>query len=317
MRLIIATGIYPPDIGGPATYSKGIAGELGRRGWYVKIITYADKIHPLTRGEVIRISRKRNVVMRYFLYTRELTKLAKKADLIYAQGPVSEGLPAYLASKITGKKYVLKVVGDPAWERFLSRKQENKKTKKQEKAENINSEDGKFVDLEKFQGMRGLPLKIKILRWIERLVSKNAEKIITPSEYLKKIVMMWGADFEKIQVIYNSIDDTKDEISVNKEEIRNLGGDIILSAGRLAPWKGFGVLIDIMPKLLAVNPNFKLVIVGDGPEYGNLVSSIKYQVSSKREETTNKEIKKLEISLPAQAGNWKLYNDVSIEKKLF
>lgn len=313
MNLIIATGIYPPDIGGPATYSKKLAEEFSKRGWDVTVLTYAnlrecESPSRLVSGaetggsarnfKVTQVSRNYNVFARYFLYTYKLIILARKADLIYAQGPVSEGLPAYFTSKLLGKKYVLKVVGDCAWERRGAGKQKNKKTRNQEikKSKNqlnvetrfITSKMG-FIGLDEFQTMRGLPLKTKILKWTERLVAKNAEKVIVPSGYLKKIVNMWGVNLEKIKVIYNAVEKEKKgkegekgeegkngEESFRDLEIHDGKEDIILSVGRLVPWKGFDTLINVMPDLWIINPNLKLVIVGDGPEYENL----KFQISS-------------------------------------
>lgn len=315
MRLIIATGIYPPDIGGPATYSKKIAEEFSKRGLDVKVLTYADSIFsnrdifargkipptpPLEKGgdlKVIQVPRSHNIFARYFLYTRKLCKLAKTADLIYAQGPVSEGLPAYLASKLTGKGYVLKIVGDPSWERMggaivpVSRYEKQgcgtvyASGRKQIGCHSPNppvvgfgtmTPSKRFLDLDEFQGIKNLPVKTKMLRWVERLVAKNAKKIITPSEYLRKIVMGWGVEEEKIKVIYNAVDTVESADSMLNTPLTPLKGgdkeDIILSAGRLVPWKGFDLLIDIMPELLKVNANFKLVIVGDGPENERLLN---------------------------------------------
>ena len=55
----------------------------------------------------------------------------------------------------------------------------------------------------------------------------------------------------------------------NREEARNkigIHGNILLSVGRLVPWKGFRMLIKIMPQLLEINQFFRLVLVGEGPE---------------------------------------------------
>ncbi|MCK5320498.1 glycosyltransferase family 4 protein, partial [Candidatus Parcubacteria bacterium] len=98
----------------------------------------------------------------------------------------------------------------------------------------------------------------------------NAAKIIVPSNYLKSIVLQWGITEEKINVIYNSV--RKAEVMEEKEILRkelNVSGDVIISVGRLVPWKGFDVLIDIMPELLKINKNFKLYIIGEGPELNN------------------------------------------------
>ena len=71
----------------------------------------------------------------------------------------------------------------------------------------------------------------------------------------------------RINVIYNSIKPA----GAKREKIdsrRELGidGRILLSAGRLVPWKGFDILISLMPDLLEKYPDIKLYIAGDGPE---------------------------------------------------
>ena len=48
----------------------------------------------------------------------------------------------------------------------------------------------------------------------------------------------------------------------SREEARNkigIHGNILLSVGRLVPWKGFRMLIKIMPQLLEINQFFRLV----------------------------------------------------------
>ena len=51
-----------------------------------------------------------------------------------------------------------------------------------------------------------------------------------------------------------------------KEKL-GLSGSIIVSASRFVPWKGFGFLIRLMPDILKIKPDAKLVLAGDGPEY--------------------------------------------------
>jgi len=129
-NIIIATGIYPPDIGGPATYSVFLSEELTKRGWNVCIITYGnEKIKnqkskiknyesDLTPG-VFKISRKSNVFFRYLTYFLWVWRLAKRADIVYALDPVSAGLPAVLAARLCGKKAYLRLGGDWLWEKAV------------------------------------------------------------------------------------------------------------------------------------------------------------------------------------------------------
>ncbi len=254
LKIILACGIFPPDIGGPATYAEFLAKELSKYNLKIIVITYSDEIskknQPIYEFPVIRIWRRYPKLIRYFLYGWNLVRIVYKSDLIYAQGPVSEGLPALIVSKILRKRFILKITGSYAWEQYLNR-----------------VSDFKFEGIEEFQKKREYSFKIKVLRWIERWVAKRAEIIITPSEYLKKIVSCWGIPFDKIRVIYNAFDPP--ELKISKEEVRkqlNLSGTVLISIGRLVPWKGFSVLIEIMPKILKEIPDAKLIIIGNGPQ---------------------------------------------------
>jgi glycosyltransferase involved in cell wall biosynthesis len=191
---------------------------------------YTERLASQLKQPVISYSRRLKKYpkgLRHLLYFCSLLWLARKAETIYAQNVTSAGFPAFLVSKILRKKLVLKVVGDAAWE--------------QQK---------------------------KYLRKIQTLVAKGADSIIVPSHYVKKMVQGWGVLGEKIKVIYNAPEPAP-QLRVSKTEAKErigLSGDIILSIGRLVPWKGFSDLIAIMPDLLKVNPKFQLVIVGQGKE---------------------------------------------------
>jgi glycosyltransferase involved in cell wall biosynthesis len=234
-RILICTGIYPPDIGGPATYSQLLKDELPKRGFEVRILSF---------GEV----RKFPKIIRHIIYFFKVLKKAFSADIIYAQDPVSVGLPSVLAAKILNKKFLLKVVGDYAWEQYC---QQNKSLLE-------------LPNLEEFQ-IKKYDFITELRRKIERWVAKKADKIIVPSEYLKSIVKKWDISDSRIAVIYNSLEEKSIEPKVKKE-------NIIFSAGRLVPWKGFELLIEIMKEL---PKDFKLFIAGSGPMEADLKLKIK------------------------------------------
>ena len=261
-NILIATGIFPPDIGGPATYTKILSEELPKLGWEVKVVTYSDEdIKTLKHkniktndAAVFQISRKQHIFLRYFQYFWQVLKLLNWANIVYAQGPVSEGLPTYWACKLRGRKYVLKIVGDYAWEQMqVSRKQENKKTEKQG-----------FISLDEFQNKK-FDARTERKRRIEILVARNADKVIVPSQYLKKIVKGWGVKENKINVIYNAAE-FKSVSPLPKPENEKW----LVSVGRFVPWKGMDTLIDIMPSLIRSEPALKLIIIGEGPEQEKL-----------------------------------------------
>jgi len=256
MKILLATGIYPPDIGGPATYVKTLKEELPKRGIGVRVLTYGETEACDQENDVIRISRKQNIIFRYWRYFWQAMKLAGGADLVYAQDPVSVGLPVCLACFLKRKKYILKIVGDYAWEQGRQR-------------------SGIKDNLDDFQGKK-YGLSVELWRFIESLVAKNARLVITPSAYLKNIALKWGIRDDKIKVIYNAVKEAK--TTASRDELRrklNLNGYVMLSAGRLVPWKGYDLLIDLMPEFLKISTDFKLVIAGEGPDKAALSKKIK------------------------------------------
>jgi glycosyltransferase involved in cell wall biosynthesis len=97
---------------------------------------------------------------------------------------------------------------------------------------------------------KNFSLRVELWRLVEIFVAHGAERIVVPSEYLKKIVLGWGTPEGDISVIYNSVPEIR--FLKNKEGLRaelGLSGHVILSAGRLVPWKGFPVLFQVLKKL--------------------------------------------------------------------
>lgn len=290
MKIIIATGIFPPDIGGPATYSEILAQELTTRGFQVAVISYADRsknqearILPagdLPKGDkkqeydIIRISRGYPKGLRHFIYFWKVFRVAKDADVVYTQDLISAGLPVLAAAKLLRKKFALKIVGDYAWEQYQNQKSPPKAPARPSGGDPPLAE--KIKNIEEFQREK-FDVKTELLRFLERLVARKADIIITPSEYLKKLVAGWGIDENKIKIIYNAYSGGSNSKLQTASYKLQAAGDFIISVGRLVPWKGFGALIEIMPDLVKENPNFKLLIVGEGPEREDLESRIKNQ----------------------------------------
>jgi len=237
-KILIATGIYPPDIGGPATYSKILYDKLPNKGFGVEVLSFGG----------VRYLPK---VLRHVVYFFQVLIEGINSDIIFAQDPVSVGFPAVLASKVLGKKFILKIVGDYAWEQYSGK--------------------GGAKGIEEFQ-KGGFDPITELRRKIQKYTARNAEVILVPSKYLKKIVSDgWGVDEYKIRVVYNALEET--EVSISKEEAikeLHLSGEVLVSAGRLVPWKGLDVLIEVVALLSKEKPGLNLVIIGDGPEKDTL-----------------------------------------------
>src|SRR3989338_2858552 len=112
-RILIATGIYPPDVGGPATYSRTLFEELPLRGLSVEVVTYGELLVS-DSALVHRVSRRVLKGIRHTIYFFKVFWYGRRADVIFAQDTVSAGLPALVAATLLRKKFLLKIVGDYA-----------------------------------------------------------------------------------------------------------------------------------------------------------------------------------------------------------
>ncbi len=253
-RILIATGIFPPDIGGPATYTATLLKELPALGYVVTIVTYGEKQEgdPLS---VIRVSRQWPKGIRHFIYMYRVWQNAKKADVVFAQGVGGEGLPAVWAAHLTKKPFIVKVVGDYAWEQAMQRYQ---------LTDSIDAFQNK-----KYTGV------INYWRRMERKVVQTAQLVITPSEYLREMVIGWGASGNKVRVIPNAVVSFP---PLNRNAIRTelgITGILLVSIGRLVLWKGFTGLVSVVNSLRSEFPNLQLLIVGDGPHRRAIEQKIK------------------------------------------
>lgn len=247
MKILIVTGIFPPDIGGPATYVPKIALSLAKRGYQVRVLTTGepenlsgdDSGYPFP---VVRINRRIPLWRRPFRYLQQIWRWALDADVIYANGVFWE---TALMSQWLRKPMVRKVVGDPAWERATNR--------------------GWVRDnFEVFQQQR-YSWKVELFKVVRSWSLRQADRIIVPSYYLARRVMGWGIDDNRVTVIYNAVElpETIQPATLPLKTSMN-----IVTAGRLVAWKQ----VDRVIEAIATLPDVGLVIIGDGPERSRLQS---------------------------------------------
>ena len=249
MKVCIVTGIFPPDIGGPATYVSCLAVALHKIGWDIEVITYSDK--KLKSAPPFRIHRiLRNSPLRTIKTFIKVFFVGKKSDLLFINGLF---YPSILANNFLRKPLIIKLVGDFAWERARNRK----------------------LTQQAFDDFQKIPQTGKIKRWqkIRNKCLQKADKIIVPSKFFKNVVKNWGYE-RKIELIYNGVEENyANEVeNISKMEAKTKLGfknNIILSIGRLTSWKGFDTLIRLISN---IERTIKLIIIGDGPEKDHLQS---------------------------------------------
>ena len=241
------TGIFPPDIGGPATYMSELASSLYQKQHDVMVITLgeASNDYPFP---VKRVSRSHALPVRLFLLFWTLVRYGWRSDVWYINGLE---FPAVFAGKLLRKRMVMKIVGDYAWERAM----------------NNGLTDASIDDFQRKKQIRNVELHKSLRSWYTRQVNS----VITPSRYLKELVTGWGVPEERIHVIYNSIEKLPEDLNGREDVRKQLGiserEHLLVTVGRLVRWKGMDQLIEILGQL---DSSVTLLIVGDGPEKNKL-----------------------------------------------
>src|ERR1043166_7495967 len=108
MRFLIATGIYPPEIGGPAYYAKNLSEALQAKGHTVDIGTFGTL-------------KKFPTGIRHLLLFLKIIPEVSQADVVIALDTFSAAIPAYFAARLFRKPVIVRTGGDFLWEQYIER----------------------------------------------------------------------------------------------------------------------------------------------------------------------------------------------------
>ncbi|MEK7469226.1 MAG: glycosyltransferase family 4 protein [Planctomycetota bacterium] len=247
MRILIVTGTFHPEAGGPSRYLLNLATDLARAGHGVSVVTFGEPFEHAYPFAVKRISRKWPVPVRLALMAASIIPRAATADLLFVN---DYGLPPAIVNLSLRKPMVMKIVGDFAWEWSV---------RHGHVTENIDD----------FQ-VHGHDATVSLVKGLQRFYAGQADRIITPSGYLRGIVGGWGIDSARVRVVTNAVDPAKYVFPESREAAQKalgLEGRFVVTVARLTPWKGVDALIRCVPRLPS---GWKLLVVGDGPERARL-----------------------------------------------
>lgn len=246
MRITVATPIYPPDIGGPATYTVELVERL-HTGHQLTVVAYADAAAPLRGATLHTVSKHRPLPLRIMSYTVELWRASRSADIIYAQNALAAGLPAVVVGALRRVPVVIKFVGDEAWERAAQRKLTRKRLE-----EFLRSPEGN--------------VRIRLMMWLQGVVLRRATRVTTPSAYLREeLIYAYGVLPPRAVVNYNAAEETETPPFTPKPVAHQ-----VVTTARLVGWKGIDGIIRAITRVRAKYPDATLSVAGDGPEMENL-----------------------------------------------
>jgi glycosyltransferase involved in cell wall biosynthesis len=239
VRVVLISGIFPPDIGGPATHVSDLRRELVRRGHPVAVLTLHDGTGVVRADGVTRYPRSWPWPLRFAAVVRWLVARRHGFEVIYAAGLQPE---AVLGARLAGRPVVTKVVGDAAWERGHRRGHTD-------------------LGFETFQREGSNDLVVRAMQTLQRAWIRRSSAVVTPSAYLREVVEDWIGRPADVTVIPNGVTEMHEHPVRNKRRTLTL-----LFVGRLLPVKRLDRVIEALVGLGEVT----LTVVGDGPDRRSL-----------------------------------------------
>jgi glycosyltransferase involved in cell wall biosynthesis len=174
MKIVIATGIYPPEIGGPAKYASELATEWRIDGNNVKVLVFS-RLNYLPTG------------LRHFAYFLQLLPSVSHGDFILALDTYSAAFPALCAARLLGKKIIIRTGGDFLWESYVER-------------------TGDLVLLRDFYKTKtqNFSFKEKIIFGLTKWILNSVDAIVWSTEWQKNIFLLpYGLQNQKNFIIEN------------------------------------------------------------------------------------------------------------------
>ncbi len=243
MNVLVVSGIWPPDVGGPASHAPEVAAFLHERGHGVEVVTTAAGA-PATEPYSVRwVPRSMPKGLLHVRAAALVRACAARADVVYTTGMFGRSVAGAVAAR---RPYVVKLTADPAFERARRR--------------------GVVAgDVDAFQRERGV--RIAALRRARDVELRRAAHVFCPSDYLRRLTVSWGVRAERVSVLPNPYPPLPD--MPPREELRTrfrMDGPTLVFAGRLGAQKSLDVALAAIDAVDGVS----LLIAGDGDERARL-----------------------------------------------
>jgi glycosyltransferase involved in cell wall biosynthesis len=238
LNVLVVSGIWPPDVGGPASHAPEVAAFLRACGHDVEVVTTAEAAPAPEDYTVHWVRRSLPPGVRHVEGVRLVRERARRADVVYTTGMFGR---SSLGSLLARTPFVVKLTADPAYER----------------ARRWGLWRGSLEDFQRSTPVTTLPLRLARDADVRR-----AAHVITPSAYLRELALGWGVEPERATVLPNPAPPVPELRA--RAELRAelaLDGPTLAFAGRLTAQKSLDAGIEAARRAGAA-----LVVAGDGPD---------------------------------------------------
>ena len=207
MKILIATGIYPPEIGGPAEYAKNLALVWTKQGYEVDVKIFG-KFQKYPWG------------LRHLMFLFYVLPSVIRADYIFTLEAFSSGMVT-IASKLFSKKVIFRTGGDLLWESYVERT-----------GDTVLLKDFYQTSLEK------LSFKEKMIFSLMKWTLRNISAIIWSTEWQRDIFMVpYGLQKQKHFIVENYYGPKIDPVDPVQKNF--------IASTRQLKWKNIGALEEV------------------------------------------------------------------------
>ena len=207
MKILISTGIYPPDIGGTAQFARNLYETWKLQGHDVKVAAY-------------RWERAFPALVRHFLFFLKIFRKGWNADLIIILDTWSAAVPTMYACGLMRKKYVVRTSADFLWESYVER-------------------TGDLVLFSDFysSSLQKLSAKERLVFKLGKKVLRKASLVIYSTDWQKKIFeKAYGLDPSRSGIVENYCGEREEQIEPE--------GRVFVAGTRELRWKNIEALKD-------------------------------------------------------------------------
>lgn len=241
MNILIATGIYPPDIGGPAQYAYNLEQQFRKNGHTVNIRYFGN------------VEKKLPTSLRHLYFLLKTIPAFLKADYILVLDTFSVAFPIYLLSKLSRKPYIIRTGGDFLWESYVERTKRPVLFRK-------------FYQTE----IPAFTSKERMIFNVTQKLLKKAKTVVFSTEWQRDIfIPAYNLDQNKTHIIENYYNIHPETLSKNTKT------KTFLISTRNLVWKNKELLIRCLKKLQQNFPEHNIKIDDEQYTHTDFVERIK------------------------------------------
>ncbi len=251
MHIMIVTPLFPPDLGRVALYTREFATRLASH-HDVSIMMYGSFPEDIPGVRYSIISKDWAIPLRMIAFTFRLWRASRGVDVLYVQDGASVGFSSLLVARIRRIPYIRYAMEDEARERSIH-------------AENVDA-----LSHEKLAVSTTSNIKIRLVRWLQRIVLQNAVCVVVPTLFLQEALVERNRMLESNVHIIPFPPEREEILPFLIQKVPHQ----ILITSSLNDMSGVDELVAALPVLVQAYPSLRVIFASDGPLRTDLTKRI-------------------------------------------